>query len=72
MFRYILWVLLLYFGWKIAQAFFRMNTRTTHKSEDDVKFQHLEEAQFEDVTDDSQATEPPKKENNLTDEQPPK
>ncbi|MBA4311706.1 MAG: hypothetical protein C0417_03655 [Chlorobiaceae bacterium] len=72
MLRYILWVLLLYFGWKIAQAFFRMNTRTTRKSEDDVKFQHLEEAQFEDITDEAHSDEIPNKEPKPTDEQSPK
>lgn len=60
MFRFILWALLFYFGWRLLSAFMRMKSRTTHEDEGSASFHQVEEAQFEDITD-APEKEPPKK-----------
>ncbi|MBI5475179.1 MAG: hypothetical protein HY964_00395 [Ignavibacteriales bacterium] len=70
MLRYIFWVLLLYFGWKIISTFVRMKSRTTTDENESPNFQHLEEAQFEDITDVNDSEKKPDQQSDPKDEKP--
>jgi hypothetical protein len=70
MLRYIFWVLLLYFGWKIISTFVRIKSRTTKNENEAPNFQHLEEAQFEDITDANDSEKKPDQQPDPKDEKP--
>jgi len=50
MFRYLLFLLLIYFGWRIIRTIFAIKYRSREPEESTPPFDKIQEAEFEDVT----------------------
>ena len=50
-FRYLLWILLIYFAWRIIRSFVALYGRSRKKRENvNPPYANIEEADFEDIT----------------------
>ncbi len=50
MFRYLLFLLLIYFGWRIIRTIFAIKSRSQQSEENTPPFDKIQEAEFEDIT----------------------
>jgi len=50
MFRFLLYLLILYFGFQIIKILFHTKKRSNHSDEIIPPFKNVEEAEFEDIT----------------------
>jgi hypothetical protein len=50
MLRYILWLIIIYFAYRVIKTLLTISQRAKNKESDIQGFSHIEEADFEDIT----------------------
>ena len=50
MLRFLLWLLIIYFGFRVIKILFSLSQRPKEKKNNIQQFSHIEEADFEDIT----------------------
>jgi len=58
MWRYILWLMIIYFGWRILRTMFSLSQRPKNRKDSAPTFHNVEDADFEDITHKEDSSEP--------------